>query len=376
MLRELLTRFRARLLACPEPEFETPERAVYDDLRSLIDKPQVEPDWSCAQCCELHLSRLIPASEIGPELDRRLAILEGLAPGPHKALSARWKGIAEAAAEAGQGTLDVPAARALLVATQEEVQWHSTREYLIRKLGVAYAAKLIRVLLIAILIGFTLVIWEVYYPSWPLGETRFSGFRLALVAGLLGAIFSALTNQRTVTKLTNLEEVSNAIGLPMILLRLGVGASAAAILYFFFEAGLVEGVIFPDLNAIGFDPVLLTTIDSANGDSVTISLGMLHQNIADARTAASQAAETLANVVDGTTDAGRAAATAAEDISILDNALESAESELAGTRSRELGRYVPSSDLSKLVVWSFLAGFSEKLVPSILGKIKNTTSDR
>ena len=89
---------------------------------------------------------------------------------------------------------------------------------------------------------------------------------------------------------------------PMLLLRCIVGVGAASILYFFFRSGLLEGSLWPDLGQLGFEPV--------------------------------------ARVVDGQ----------GQEIAYLNE----------GTR------IVPNSAFALLIVWSFIAGYSQTLVPNLL----------
>lgn len=264
--------------------------------------------WDDAFRCEQLLVHLIPATSVRSEFVVQLDELRGLAPKLHDALAAEWtKTEVPAAEEGGQKTLDIGLARSLLLQTMQAVQWRTTQRYLIRKLGVLYASRVVQVFGISIVIALAFVLWELYGGDGEVVGAEFSGFALGLAAGLLGASFSALTRRREITAMDNLEEIRTAIGVPMILLRLGVGVGAAAILYFLFESGLVEGLLFPDLNAIGFGEVAEQAV--AGGEE--------------------------------------------------------------GARLG-LGRAVPNAELSKLVVWSFLAGFSEMLVPTILARIPQT----
>jgi hypothetical protein len=399
MLRQRVAHLQARFagIAPPEPgEADSlhlkHDKAVYEEAQTLLralDK-KVAPksgggdaedsdsaNWDDAQRCEILLARLASPAVLATTIEQRLKNLENLAPRQHAALAGRWKVIELAGAE-GEGKLDVAAARAVLTAAIEEIQWRETRSYYIRKLGIIFAARLISIFFAALVIGFALVCWEVYLHTYPIDESRFSGFFLALVAGLLGATFSALTKQRTVTELTNLEEVRTAIGYPMILLRLGVGIGAAAILYFFFEAGLVEGVLFPRLGEVGFNPVALGRIVSADGEAFPVAIGTVRESVDLASGAARSAAEMLDKVVSqapALSNADRSAELATHHLGETKAALERAGGGLAGSATVELGQFVPNEQLSKLVVWSFLAGFFEKLVPSILGRVKNTATN-
>jgi hypothetical protein len=370
MLRQRAALLSARLAACDRHENCARLGPIHAELTRIVGKAEPDLCWDDVQRGELLMARLAPKGDLAAAIDRELAIVARSAPAKHAALADRWAAIQSAQ------SFDEEAARGVLVAAQEETHWRGTQTYLIRKLGVIYAARLVSAFVVAILFGLSMVVWEVYFQSWPLGDARFSGFPMALVAGLLGASFSALTNQRTVTNLDNLEEVRTAIGYPMILLRLGVGVSAAAILYFFFEAGLVEGVLFPTLSAVGFDQVALAGTEEG---APRIAVEALRAHLEEARMAAAAAADKIALVAQAASaepslDApAPGASAAADDMAALAAALEKVEGGLSGAATSELGRYVPNAALSKLVVWSFLAGFSEKLVPSILGRVEETS---
>lgn len=180
-----------------------------------------------------------------------------------------------------------------------EVQWRSSQRHYTRRVGVIYARRLVLCFAVAMVIGLAMVVWELSVETSPISGGRFTGFTLAFTAGLIGASFSMLTRQREIADVSNLEEIETAAGLPMIFLRLGVGVGAACILYFFFNAGLVTGFLFPELAKLGFVPVADTTPPEPLG----------------------------------------------------------------------LGAFVPNGHLAKLVVWSFAAGFSEKLVPTLLARV-------
>jgi hypothetical protein len=384
MLRQRLSALEASLMAVPQPGTGTAEEAIHREVSQVLANARHsltesgDVSWEEVLRSEILLARLTTADDIPAELARRLERLKALDAPAHGALAAQWAKLEQAAGQQG-GALDLPKARAVLAKALEIGQWREAQRYLIRKLGVLYAGRLVTTFLIAIAFGLALVLWEVYTPRWPLTEARFSGFAIALVAGILGASFSALTRQRDIAGLNNLEEVRTAIGYPMILLRLGVGTGAAAILYFVFESGLIDGMLFPNLNTIGFGPVSLASATEAGGETVTLSLEAARASLDTADAAARNAAgalERLAEAVEGDAVAAQALGSAGEAIEQLAGGLAEVREGLGGSHSAELGRFVPNMDLSKLVVWSFLAGFSEMLVPNILGRVEAGQMER
>ena len=127
----------------------------------------------------------------------------------------------------------------------------------------------------------------------------YPGLMVALSAGFFGATFSMLLQtQRRTSEATTLDALRTASSWRTLIVRGSVGLGAAAILYFFFRSGLMEGNLWPDLRQLGFDA-------------------------------------------------------------------------LAGRGPDGL---VPNQHWCLLVIWCFLAGFSETLVPSILSKTEQKAS--
>ncbi len=121
-----------------------------------------------------------------------------------------------------------------------------------------------------------------FFPS-------FSGIVFALSAGFFGASFFMLVELQNRMTGGSLDDIKEMWKFSFLMLRCFVGIGGALILYFFFQTGLLQGSIWPDLTMLSFES--------------------LH------------------------------------DIPKLK---------------------VPNKDLSLLIVWSFLAGYSQTLVPSIL----------
>lgn len=121
------------------------------------------------------------------------------------------------------------------------------------------------------------------------------GLLIALVTGLLGSTFFMLIQLQERLAEGSLTDARDMWTMPMIVLRCIVGVGAAAVLYFFFKSGLMDGSLWPKLHTQGFEVVKRT----------------------------------------------------------------------AGA-STDPSFYVPNRDLALLIVWSFIAGYSQTLVPNLL----------
>jgi len=124
------------------------------------------------------------------------------------------------------------------------------------------------------------------------------GFIVAVVTGLLGATFFMLVQLQTRLSEGGLTDARDMWTFRMIFLRCIVGVGAASILYFFFKTGLLDGSLWPDLHAQGFQKLVSATADG----------------------------------------------------------------EIALPESN----YVPNGNFALLIVWSFIAGYSQTLVPNLL----------
>jgi hypothetical protein len=181
----------------------------------------------------------------------------------------------------------------------------------------------------------------------------------------------------------------------MLALRLGVGVAAAIIVYFFFESGLVDGALFPDLAQIGFERI--TPIETAD-DALRANAQAVERSAQETLAALDLARDRIGQLVaamapdaanPGKAEEIRAAASlvtpAPGNVQAtvgLQEKLQTTTAEIAGTRSAlehiqgqwssgnpALGNLAPNADLSKLVVWCFAAGFTQTLVPSLLARV-------
>ncbi|MBX2809062.1 MAG: hypothetical protein KTR20_10575 [Cellvibrionaceae bacterium] len=150
---------------------------------------------------------------------------------------------------------------------------------------------------------------------------QFTNLRLyylftAASAGLLGAAFSQLVSLNRDMELAQLEQLRAMSKLGYVLARSVVGAGAGLIMFYVLQAGLIEGVVFPDF------------IQSATQ------------------------LEALLNDM--------------QQVAALQNNGQLAVSQKAESQLQLGGLARPAHGLSMLIIWCVIAGFSEKLIPNLL----------
>ncbi len=409
MLEQYLADLEARYVALsqsPAPESAPLAAAgsviaryrTYREARAAAPDAEVLPplpDWNEAFMAEQLLTGLLPPDQARSELVRQLGALKTVDPAAFEELSKEWDNLVKPDADKEEANRR---AVGLLVSAQRATQWKNSQRWIIRRLGTVYAARLRIAFLWSLAGAVLLVLFDAidfrYGPGMAL-----SGLGFAVAAGLLGASFSAMVGQASLITMDNIEEARAATSWQMISLRLGVGGAAAIILYFFFESGLVDGMLFPNLEDIGFGRVspLGTELDALRAraqeldqaaDALVASMGGAQEKLqavlalpsavpsgvdpATIDMAAASELEEKARAIGASIDATKAELTGTVE------ALTTVRTELAelraefGKGNQPLGSLAPNADLSKLVVWCFAAGFMQTLVPSLLATVTPT----
>lgn len=206
--------------------------------------------------------------------------------------------------------------RALLLDVLEELHWTFQRKYHGRPAYKDAVRRIVGAGLLSFAL-FTLPFVFVYFGAYDFGDKKASylgGQRLyvytalplymALTAGLFGAYFSRLWYIQQAAGNFTLWELKSAREFTSILLRGCVGMCGALIVFFFLRSGLVSGELFPDFATMGLWE---------------------------------------------------------EDFSLHKQGIPGEQGQVGPLRL-----ILPSPSLALLTIWCFLAGFSERLVPSIL----------
>jgi hypothetical protein len=207
-----------------------------------------------------------------------------------------------------------PRLRAMLLDILEETHWTLQLKFHGRPIQKSATRRLVGMGLGACAL-FVLPYAYIYVRSWlssdewplPLGRWAWLPLWTAVTAGFFGAMFSRLLYLQTNWNVLSLGAIKDARDFASIFLRGAVGMTGAVIVYYFLQSGVIGGSLFPKFHEIAM-------IQLSFSETPNMSLS---------------GNPTTSNVV-------------------------------------PLRLILPNTQLALLVVWSFLAGFSERLVPSIL----------
>jgi hypothetical protein len=217
--------------------------------------------------------------------------------------------------------------RTLLSRLVNDLQWRYIVNEATRRYSKLITSRTALLSVWALMVFTALIVFTIYVP-WTF---RYGDMRLLLVAGLAGAwgaTFSMLTSLKGRLAASTFDDLKLMRSWALLVSRALIGAGAASILFFFLLSGLLGGTAFP------------TLIQEPAGVA------------AESRTPQAQTSQPVSR---GETVA---------------NATDSSDN-------------LPKRDLALLIVWCFLAGFSEQLIPGLLASTearangsRSTTSDR
>jgi hypothetical protein len=277
-------------------------------LRDSADDNATE--WDDVYKAERLIVLLLSGQELRYEIGARLQDVAAEKISQAERLRREYETLVPPPADSGASPADDGVLRLFLMRIMELLHSIAKKKLLIRPIR----KQATRNILILVMIAFVLVIFPylylvVDYDTTKVGVDRirtvWSLFALytALMSGLLGAFFSRLISLNSQWSTTDLDEVFLHREFAYTLLRAGVGMCGALIVYFFLQSGIIEGKLFPE-----FDKLAIRFVEIP----------------------------------------GPAAQSSGEMPAV------------------QMALTVPSMDLALLIIWCFLAGFSERLVPSIL----------
>ncbi|WP_147157220.1 multidrug efflux MFS transporter [Reyranella soli] len=218
--------------------------------------------------------------------------------------------------------------RALLLDILEETHWDVQRKFYSRPIRKVATRRIVCFGTGAFLMLLAPFLMIYFYSWWSdiKAVESWSGMPLyaAVTAGLFGALFSRLLYLQQRWDTLTIGGLKDARDRMSIVLRGCVGMTGAVVVFFFMMAKVVDGPLFPNFQQIGLD---LASYEQQSEKPRTNPTGAAQVQVA------------TTELHPGFT----------------------AKSEFANFRL-----IFPSKNLALLIVWSFLAGFSERLVPTIL----------
>ena len=299
------------------------KRAVLSEIKDALTKfeatfnePLREPNykaWNEAYRLERLIAVIEPGDNLLPELRRRVA--QAL---QEKVTSAtRLSAALEAALPQTFDTNETPPKlrphgeaipRAMLLETLKDIHWSYQRKFFSRPILRSATRKIVFLGFVAFLLFICpyVVLYGMLAMRPPPAFHEWAWLPLwsAVTAGLFGALFSRLLYLQMNWASLSVGGLKDARDLTSILLRCCVGMTGAVIMSFFLQANIVSGALFPHFDQIGLVEIFFP-VREISPDQNLGSLLPLHL-------------------------------------------------------------VYPSQGLALLVMWCFLAGFSERLVPSIL----------
>ncbi len=300
--------------------------------------------WNKAYQLERLIALIQPQEALFTELARRTrqAIDEGL-PSASKLKESFDRGKAELLEkENGDGgnasvtfklksdSCSVQRARMLLLDALEELHWASQLKFSARPLQIG-AIRLATMFVFGSAFLFVapylaLYIFSLFGKPFDPRAWEWLPLFTALSAGLFGAFFSRLSALQSNANTLSLDALAEAKRPLYLLFRGIVGMSGALFVFFFLQSGLIEGNLFPKFKELGFTVVEWPSeVQPSPGNK--------------------------------------------------NGAQPPSTTPTASVTGLPWRIVLPSESLALLIVWSFLAGFSERLVPNILSSTDKTLTD-
>jgi hypothetical protein len=320
-LNSLRARYRLASTRLPQAQADQKKKIIEEIERILNPTEPGTLSWRDADYCEQLLCFILSDAQLDGELESVLSRAEEQKLASAAARRAQFVALtanpAPARAEEGK--------QVLLHATLYELQELRRRASQIRGMRLDAVFFVTWVSMVAMLfVGLPLFIYLFHLATHENGVSSVSklvmafpnfGLFTAVSFGALGALFSRFIILQKSELGVSLDEAATYYSGSYIMLRVLVGTVGAIIVYFFLGSGLVEGNLVPNIRTLSYVPAYIEIEDKR---------GPIQTYLGTPTTVA----------------------------------------------------MVPSVDMALLIVWAFLAGFSEQLVPSLLDETARRVQTR
>ncbi len=251
----------------------------------------------------------------------------------------------------------------LLLDVTEAIQWNEQKRYLARRKTNEAARRLVWCWVITFGLFIAPYVYTLYvYASSENPHLTLDAWVavvpwMVLTAGLMGALFSRLIYLQSNWTSLSLDQVEDAKQWSSIFLRGSVGMCAAVLLFLFVRSGIAGGGLLPQFEEVGLVRVVfhVTEKKGQNGSEVA-------ENVEQAPSQGGENEGQAASPPIASEDKPRAAK----------NGNQTAYHEV---QSLNLGFLAPTPHFALLLIWCFIAGFSERFVQDILAASEKKPSE-
>ena len=281
---------------------------AFDRVSHLLEQePKETRNWTRAYAIEQLLIHLFDDETLASELQARVREAKGSL---KPALAEFYAG------EVVKTTLSEAQRRALLSRLVNDLQWRYTVDEVKRGYTKQITLQTGQMFVASMLVFAASVLVTLAYPALLQFDVRL--LVPAVLAGCWGASFSLLSSLRDRLDASDLDALKVMRARWVLASRVLIGAGGASVLYFFFVSGMITGPAFPDLKS----------------EAQQLAASRPH-------------------------DAWPAPQTGAS------------ESPVAQPAAALPAKQPPLEVFALLVVWCFIAGFSERLIPGLLAKAES-----
>lgn len=270
MLQLYRTNLEVRLRCVDEQALKSEmQRRIYDEVAETMKawrapaQDDRDVDWDEVYKVERLMANLLDGARLRQEIAARLQDLAADSASDAARLQSEYQSLTRGPA-GGQAQVEDAALHAFLLRLLEALHWAEKKKYLARPIR----KEATKILLGGVAAGLLLMILPyvaVNFDPWTKGELNplWSLFALwtALMAGLVGALFTRLMTLQRHWAQMPLDEVFLHREVSYTVLRAGVGVCGALIVFFFMRSGLLTGELFPD-----FEKIAMVTIAAAADD--------------------------------------------------------------------------------------------------------------